>query len=413
MKTDQTNGTVTDMKKKRILFVDDEPNILAGLRRMLRSMRNEFDMFFADSGNAALDLCAEEPFDVVISDMRMPGMDGAQLLALIKERHPQTIRIMLTGQADDDEILRTVGIVHQFLAKPCDPEKLKSVLLKALALQDLLNNESLKKLILQLGSLPSIPTVYANLQRAIRDPEVSMDEVAGIIEQDIAMSAKVLHIVNSAFFGLYSRVDSPSRAVKLLGLDTVKALVLGVEVFTQTKLPPELFSAEDLWRHSMTVGAMAKKITEQVSDDQELIGNAFLAGILHDIGKLVLVSLLPDKYREVKRVAEAGEMTLRQAECRIFNGSHGAVGAFLIGLWGFTNPVLEAIGFHHNIADYPSNNFSPVHAVHIANVLYYQNRPEEVIGAAMELDLEELTKVAAPEKIEIWKKICSEYMDKA
>jgi HD-like signal output (HDOD) protein len=398
------------MNKKRILFVDDEPNILAGLRRMLRSMRKEFDMFFAESGDAALELCAEEPFDVVVSDMRMPGMDGAQLLTHIQERHPQTIRIMLTGQADDDAIMRIVGVVHQFLAKPCDPEKLKLVLVKALALHELLNNDSLKGLILQLGTLPSIPTVYEKLQRAIRDPEVSMDEVAGIIEQDIAMSAKVLHVVNSAFFGLYTRVDSPSRAVKLLGLDTVKALVLGVEIFTQTKLPKELFSAEELWNHSMMVGAMAKKVAEQESDDQELIGNAFLAGILHDIGKLVLVSLLPEKYREAKRIAETGEMTLRQGEYRIFNGSHGAVGAFLIGLWGFTSPVLEAIGFHHNISDYPSSSFSPAHAVHIANVLYYQNRPEEAVGSVMELDLEELQKVAVPESVDIWKTLCAECM---
>jgi HD-like signal output (HDOD) protein len=398
------------MNKKKILFVDDEPNILAGLRRMLRSMRNEFDMFFAESGDAALALCAEEQFDIVISDMRMPGMDGAQLLTLIQERHPQTIRIMLTGQADEDAIMRTVGVVHQFLAKPCDPEKLKSVLIKALALHNLLNNEKLKALILQLGTLPSIPTVYANLQRAIRDPEVAIDEVAGIIEKDIAMSAKVLHVVNSAFFGLYTRVDSPSRAVKLLGLDTVKALVLGVEIFTQTKLPKELFSAEDLWNHSMIVGAMAKKIAEQESDDQELIGNAFLAGILHDIGKLVLVSLLPDKYREAKKIAEAGEMTLHQAEYTIFNGAHGAVGAFLIGLWGFTSPVMEAIGFHHNISDYPSVNFSPAHAVHIANVLYYQNRPEEAVGAVLKMNLAELSKVTAPEKIDIWKKLCLECM---
>lgn len=145
------------MIKKSILFVDDEPNILSGLKRMFRSLRQEIDLYFAESGQEALDLMAEHPVDVIVSDMRMPGMDGATLLALVQERFPHAIRIMLTGQADEESILRTVGVVHQFITKPSDPETLGKVLERACALQDLMKNEQLKSLVSSLGKLPSVP----------------------------------------------------------------------------------------------------------------------------------------------------------------------------------------------------------------------------------------------------------------
>ncbi len=149
------------MKKKTILFVDDEPNILSGLKRMLRSMRKTMNFQFAEDGPAALEIMASEKIDVVISDMRMPGMDGAALLTTIQEQYPHAIRIMLTGQADDDSVMRTVGVVHQFLAKPADPDILKQVIKRASALQDLMADERLKKLVSSIDNLPSLPKTYA------------------------------------------------------------------------------------------------------------------------------------------------------------------------------------------------------------------------------------------------------------
>jgi len=221
--------------KTTALFVDDEPNILSGLKRMLRVMREQMDFYFAESGREALEILAGQRIDVIVSDMRMPGMDGATLLTTVQERYPHVVRIMLTGHADEEAILRTVGVVHQFLAKPAAPDSLKAVLLRACALQELMQNDQLKSLVTSLGKLPSLPAIYAELQRKLLDPDCSIGEVAAIIEKDMAMSAKVLQLVNSAFFGLYKHIDSTIRAVNLLGLDTVKTLVLGVGVFEELK----------------------------------------------------------------------------------------------------------------------------------------------------------------------------------
>ena len=395
------------MDKKRILFVDDEQNILDGLRRMLRSLRNEYEMHFACSGREALEIMATLRFDVVVSDMRMPGMDGAELLGTLQKQYPHTIRIMLTGQADEESILRTVGVVHQFLAKPCDPEILKMVLLQTSALQDMLSDGGLKNLISQIGTLPSLPSTYAKLRQAIASPHVDISEISAIVEQDIAMSANILHLVNSAFFGLYSRVHSPGRAVQLLGLETLKTLVLGVEIFTQLKVPKELIQINKLWAHSLAIGNMAKAVAGEESSDKDLINNSFIAGILHDVGRLILVSQLPEQYLQVVELTKDPDIPIQTAEKAVFGTSQSVVGSYLMGLWGFTGPVIEAIGFHYMLDKYPANSFTPALAVHIANVFYYRHHPEEIIGRYPELHLPSLERLGLQQKIAVWEKICS------
>ncbi len=399
------------MNKKRILFVDDEPNILDGLKRMLRSMRKEFDLQFAENGKEALAIMESTEFDVVVSDMRMPGMDGAQLLTEIQERHPYSIRIMLTGECQEESILRTVGVVHQFLNKPCEPEHLKAVLLRASGLHELITHVALQKIVSRLGTLPSLPEVYAKLRKAMTNPEVSVAEVAAIIKEDMAMSAKVMQLVNSAFFGLFQNVESPARAVSLLGLETVKNLVLGVGAFSEINASSNIFSVKKLWSHSMAVGTLAKKIALNESDDKELIDNSFIAGLLHDIGKLVLLAQLLEKYEQAVLLAGQYDMQLRMAEKEIFGTVHGDIGAYLMGLWGMPGPVVEAIGFHHRIDNYPGWGFSPAIAVHVANVLYYENRPDGIIGAPHLLDTEHLQKLGFGDKIDQWRELCTEFFE--
>ncbi len=398
------------MDKKKALFVDDEQNVLDGLRRMLRPLRNQYDIHFASGGREALEMMAGERFDVIISDMRMPGMDGAELLEKVQKQYPHTIRIMLTGQADENSILRTIGVVHQFLAKPCAPERLKTVLAQAGALQDILSDGGLKDLISQIGTLPSLPITYARLQKAIASPEADINEVGRIIERDIAMTAKVLQLVNSAFFGIYTKVDSPLKAVKLLGLDTIKVLVLGLEIFSQIKIPKDIFPIELLWSRSLAVGKIAKAIAARESGDKELISNAFLAGILHDIGKLVLISHLPARYRQVIEMAGEKNITLAEAEQMIFGAWQGAVGAYLIGLWGFAQPIIEALGFHAVLDRYPATAFTPALAVHVANILYYRNRPEEIIGRSQELYSPALENLGLLERLGEWQEMSVEIM---
>lgn len=400
------------MEKKTILFVDDEPNILSGLKRMLRSMRKSMDFQFAASAQEALEVMAEKKIDVVVSDMRMPGMDGAALLATIQEKYPHTIRIMLSGQADNESIMRTVGVVHQFLAKPADPDLLKQVINRASALQDLMASNSLKELVSSIGNLPSMPETYSKLQQVLKNPDSGLGDVADIIEQDLAMSAKVLQLVNSAFFGLYNHIGSPIRAVNLLGLDTIKALVLVVGVFSEIKGPQsKVFNVNLLWSHSIATATFAKKIALQEDGDESLVDNSYIAGLLHDVGKLLLFARQPKEYEQAFLLTQEEGCTLTSAEHRIFGACHGDIGGFLIGLWGLPGPVVESLTFHHRLEQYPEPSFCPAVIVHTADYIYYRLNPKTCIGKPPELNEPVLEQIGMRDHVDTWIDLCREIQD--
>lgn len=216
---------------KRILFVDDESNVLDGIRRMLRADRTHWDMHFAAGGEAALRVCETQAFDVVVSDLRMPGMDGATLLGHIRDRYPGTARLILFGYAEAALATRSVSVAHSFLAKPCGALKLQSTIERVCAQQDILCIPEVRRIVGTVGELPSLSSTYIHIRQAVSDPSTSISLVGDIIQQDVAMSAKVLQLSNSAFFGVAQKVTSLSSAASCLGMETIKDLALASEAF--------------------------------------------------------------------------------------------------------------------------------------------------------------------------------------
>ena len=272
-----------------ILFVDDDAQVLRGIRRLLSFVDHDWDVTFTESGSEALACMHTKNIDVIISDMRMPGMDGATLLNIVKEHHPQIIRIALSGQTSKNAILKTVGPVHQYLSKPCNAETLESTIVRVCSLRGFLTNKKLQSLISQLESLPILSSVFTDLMETLHSKDVSIKTVGEIVSRDIGMSAKILQLVNSAFFGITQPVSDITHAVILLGLETIKSLVISVKIFSQfDKIELENFSLRSLWDHSLTVGHWAKLIAQTQNADQKIIDDALLAGMMHDVGKLVL-----------------------------------------------------------------------------------------------------------------------------
>ncbi|MFN3532374.1 MAG: HDOD domain-containing protein [Candidatus Brocadia sp.] len=391
---------------KRILFVDDEPMVLQGLRRMLHSMRHEWTMEFAGSGLEALDMLAKAPYDVVVTDMRMPGMNGAQLLKEVMKRYPNVVRIILSGQTDQDAFLSSTTIMHQYLSKPCDTELLKNTIERACKLKDLLKDESLKKMVMQTGSLPSLSNLYAEIIETIQSPNVSMEKIGHIISKDIGMTAKVMQLVNSAFYGLRRRISDPTEAAVVLGFNTIKALALSYSLFSSlNQIKIHNFSPDALWQHSMAVGSFAKKIARAENYPLKGIDDAFVAGMLHDLGKLVLAINLPERYSEKLTLLEKNNISHLEAEMQVFNGTHAEAGAYLVGLWGITDPIVEALAFHHSPGVCPSKGFSLVTAVHVANVLANEIWPGET-GAGPPVDYAYIAELGLSERLSIWRESC-------
>lgn len=354
--------------KTRILFVDDEPNVLSALRRMFHDMRGEWDMSFASDGLSGLAMIAEQPFDVVVADMRMPGMDGAMFLREAQAQNPGAIRIVLSGHSDRDMILQTVRPAHQFLPKPCQPAELKAVIARTLGLREVFLDERVKNVVAKLDRLPTVPRLYAALLDLLAKEDPSMREVSGLIAQDVGMSAGILKLVNSAFFGLRTHVSSPAHAVNLLGLEIIKALVLGVGLFARfNKEDFHDFDLEKLWAHSFGTGRLAREIAVQEQAASSVQEHCYIAGLLHDVGKLVMATNFPDAYRQVITACQDGQGTVLDMERRFFGASHAEVGAYLLGLWGVDDPVVRAVYLHHEPGRDRRAGFSPLLAVHVAN----------------------------------------------
>jgi len=393
--------------KKRILFVDDERNVLEGLRRMLRNMRQEWEMVFAESGQQALDILRDEPFDVVVSDMRMPNMDGCQLLSKVKEHHPELVRIILSGYADTEMILKSVRVAHQYLAKPYDCETLKSTVARALALRELLADEMLIRLVSSIETLPSVPSLYQEVMQELSTPNASMEKVGKIIAKDVSMTAKILQLANSAFFGRSQRVNNLERALVLLGLDIIVALVLSVEIFSAPK-PASVshFSIPTLWDHSMKTAVCARTLAKEEKQPRQSIDDAFLAGLLHDIGKLILATNLSEIYGKLMTLSVKTERSIQEVERVALGITHAEVGGYLMGLWGFPDHVVEAVACHHSPHRGLAESFSPMTAVHVGNALVYTDHADGPKQVADRLALDYLADVGLDHRLAAWEAAC-------
>ena len=394
---------------KRILFVDDEPNVLEGLRRMLRPMRKEWEMAFAPGGEEALATLAEKHFDVVVSDMRMPGMDGAQLLSEVKRRYPQIVRIVLSGHSEQEMVLRSIGPAHQYLAKPCDSERLRDVIRRACALRDLLGEDSLRKLVSQMSTIPSLPQTYTEIIEELQSPDASIKRIGQIVSKDVGMTAKVLQLVNSAFFGLRNHVSDPSQAASFLGVDTLKALVLSVHIFAQLDSAKiKRFCLNTLWNHSVATGALAKRIAAAEGCTGQFCDDALIAGLLHDAGKIVIAANLPERYSGVLASTEDEGLKLWEAGRQFLMNMHAEVGAYLLGLWGLPDPIVEAVAFHHHPNKSAGMGFTPLIAVHAASAIDHEHDPTREGLETNRLDAEYLARFGLADRLPAWRDLYAE-----
>jgi len=388
---------------KRILFVDDEPMVLEGLRRTLASQAGHWDMAFAPGGEEALTMMDAAPFDVVVSDIRMPGMDGAELLKSVCQRHPTTVRIVLSSQAEMEGALRAVPVAHQFLLKPCDPAMLRVAIERATSLSNVLSNKLLESIVGSVKDLPVLPRTYLALRQAVADPQVSMKEVVKIVEQDVAVSAKVLQLVNSAFFGLPREVSTVRTAVTFLGIDMVQGSVLSSEVshvFAKANEIPG-FTFEEVHAHSQLVA----KIAGRMEASAHVHSAAIVAGMLHDVGKLLLAVRSPKHFARAVAGAREEDRPLYSVEQELMGVSHAEVGAYLLGLWGLPTPVVEAVAHHHHPDRVPHDSVDSIAMVHIANFLAHEHpvRPAgERTCAYLPVDPAYLETVGVTEQMEDW-----------
>jgi HD-like signal output (HDOD) protein/ActR/RegA family two-component response regulator len=351
----------------RILFVDDDLRFLEALRVGLLPRADAWSMTFVESGARALEELERASQDVLVADVRMPGMDGAQLLRTVRERWPDTVRIVLSGAADLGDVVRLLPVAHQYLSKPCLARRLEEVIERSLDLKAILSKSVLRALLGGTDRLPAQPRVFSRLQVAMANEKISTREVSRIIRADAMVTAKVLQIVNSAFFRPAKRVTSIEQAVTYLGFPAVRNLAMCAEVFAHRPSSGAVvpLNLERLQQHANRVAAVVHALTAETTWNDD----AVLSALLHDIGYWVLVQERPRDLEKAFEVAVADRIPMYEAETRVLGASHAEVGAYLLGLWGLPYPIVEAVARHHTPEDVRIGKFDVLPALAVAMAL--------------------------------------------
>ena len=331
----------------------------------------DWDIETACSGEEALARMSENPFDVIVSDMRMPGMNGAELLEKVSQLHPQTIRIVLSGQADKEAVYRAVAPMHQYLSKPCEADVLRDTITRACGLVEMLDSTRSHELLGRISSLPSLPALFQEVMAEIDSLNGSVATVGAIVSKDAAMTAKILQLSNSAMFGVRSPVKSPAQAVMLLGMDNIKSLVLSLQVFKSYRVdrPVPGFSIDQLMAHSLRVATIAKSVCVVENLSEDTCCEAITAGLLHDVGKLILATHAPDDYGAAITKARDEGTSVVEVERQAFGLAHDGIGGYLLALWGIPQTIVEAVAFHHQPEQLARKDLDAAAVIYIANTL--------------------------------------------
>ena len=387
----------------RVLFVDDEKRILEALRRSLRSLRYEWEMAFAISGQAALEQLSTEAFDVIVSDLRMPGMDGAALLSEVRVRHPEIVRIVLSGHAELETLMRAIPVTHRYLGKPCD-EELTDVLANLRELFPLVPDSRLRRAIGELDPIPTTQEAHRAMSDVLTRALPDIDEVAMAVRSDLAMTTEVLRLANSSFFDAASRTGSIGQAITSLGnsvlldlLDTVPVL----DPMTPSRAVPSV-----LIEGGNTHAQLTAELASRLLSDPRAAGYAFTAAMLHDLGELIFASSLPVEYDDVVAESARSGRPVFQVEEEWFGVSHAEIGAYMLGLWGLPREIVTAVANHHHPSRNAPDTLDVVGALHVADALI-----DELDSAAGSkpsiLDEDYLFAVSALDEIPKWRHLAA------
>ena len=358
--------------KRNVLFVDDEPNVLMGLKRLLRPMRDAWDVYFAASGKEALEILQTVRMDAVVSDMRMPGMDGPELLTRVMQAYPNMIRFALSGYSDQEMVGRSIAPTHQYLTKPCEANRLINSLEQAMNARDIISNPEVLRKVASIKHLPVLPEAYNRITAELAKGDPSPRAIGDIVAHDLGLSANIMKLVNSAYFGLSGNINTPHQAVIVLGTEVLRSVILSLHVFQAfTSAGPRSFSLPLLWNHCLRTSAIARTIAMAEKMPKEVMEQSCTAALMHDVGKLLLDVYCPEECQRVQDVVRSANRRVADVEQELLGMTHAQVGGYLLGLWGLPKPVVRAVSQHHDTMPEPGP-LGVVEIVYFANLLEHE-----------------------------------------
>lgn len=357
--------------KRHLLVVNSNGQVRSSFIPFCAEYGDNWCLSFCLSAEAAIDVCKNNKVDAVISDIDEANFSVLDFFADLKLLEPTILRVLFVDGSRVSKYKNSLGLINTFLIKQSSYKHLDNLLERSIVLHSILSSDESMGNVLA-SKLPSVPSVYQKLLSIINDETAGMQDVAKLIAHDAAMTTKVLQIVNSSFFGLRRSITNATDATVMLGLETIKGFVLSQQVFKSFEnLDIPLSLLEELWNHSLLTAYIARHIVKIENGSQEQIDAAFTAGILHDVGKLVMLEQLPSVYKQYAQAIVKDNQDSVKVEKMIFNTNHALMGAALLDHWGMPDLLIEAVAFHHKPVWY-HNNFSIVIAVHVADCLAHE-----------------------------------------
>ncbi|HEV7926450.1 MAG TPA: response regulator [Verrucomicrobiae bacterium] len=388
------------MAEKRILIADADSKAWDVFRQALG---DSWIVVGAASGNAALAEAQKQPFDVVVANYQLPELDGAELLNRLRVSNPKALRFIAAAENLKDQVVCHVVGGHQFLAVPFDKETLKVSIERSMTV-DYGMSSSMRELVGRIRTFPTIPSLYLEIVNALKDPNACTEDVGAIIAKDMAMTTKLVQVLNSAYFGLPRTITDPTEAVGILGFETVKSLTMTVKLLSQyDKVKPVYFSIDSIWRHSTNVARTARVMALLETGDNECSATAYTAGLMHDLGKVILAANFDEQYQGAHAVARKRQIPLWDVEKDIFGATHGEIGAYLLSLWGMSAEVVRVAAMHHSPANAGDKGFTPLTAVHVANALEYEGIADNDDLPVAVLDAAYLRQLKLEDRVTLWR----------
>ncbi len=390
-----------------VLYVDDNEITRHELEEGFEFVAPDWEMRVADSLEAAEHIVnSTNSLDAVVTRSRVEHIDMDPLLMQVSDVHPGAIRIMVEDMVHTQDIFQPSSLAHQYMLAPVDHVKLRDTLQRIRGLQLDTTAAKIQHIIGRIGKLPSLPALYAEISEEIQSPATTVQEVGEIIAKDVAMTTKILQLANSPVFGFTSRIMDISHAVFVLGLDTIKGLVLSAGLFSNVTVSRASgVNPERFMDHSTKVALLARSIAISENKSIDFTDISYIGGFLHDIGRLVLASQLSEEYGHAHALAEERKIPLIEAEVEVFGADHAEVGGCLLGLWGFPDQVSESAFRHHAPIASIDTDFTPLTAVHTANVIIERRSGPGLDGNLAEVDAEYMARINCLDRVDTWKGI--------
>jgi putative nucleotidyltransferase with HDIG domain len=361
---------------------------------------------FVQTAEEALQHLNQGGAEAIVASLHRADSDAIALLNDVMICSPKAVRLLLAPPDLWATAMKYLGVVHQFLLEPCDGTALTAALDQAFQYKTWLPQEAVCQVVAQMRRIPSPPAQYFQVVRELQELTASLDRVGECIARDPAMTARLLQFVNSAFFGLRRTIADPAEAVMYLGAETTKSLILLAHSFSYfDSLLPAGFTVDEIWRHSLSTANLARMLAQEEGVLPEQAAQTYTAGLLHDLGKLALAANLPKEFHHAASLASQQGIPLWQAEQQVFQADHAGLGACLLAIWGLAPNLVEAVALHHCPRQLSGSGFTPLVAVHVANVFDHEARGHT---AETFLDQAYLAAQGLDQRVEVWRELCQE-----